>query len=325
MREYSKVSPQFWTGDTGMKLRDLGESAQFLALYLITGPNAGVLGLYNLPLPLLCHHTGISKDRAISLLDKLSSIGFAFYDRKREEVWVPEMAHYQIAASIELKDKRHAWVVKEISNLRKFRWACELYAKYKTAYNLPEIELGSPFEGASMPHRCHKHELEQEQEQEQEQKHAEPGKPARVVELQSDIVDPLPDSTSADTYPAKATRDKARKKPTPVNTPRPPDALFDAVASVTGSDPKVSGAHIGRVVKLLKAAEPPYTPEEVRKWQEDVLAEGWLTTLPGLGLLEKTIGRVRQPKMTVGPPKKPASILERMEALQRQREGGLAS
>lgn len=70
-------------------------------------------------------------------------------------------------------------------------------------------------------------------------------------------------------------------------------ALFDAVAEVTGSDVKASGGHIAKVVKALLSAEPPYTPEEVHRWAELLEGEGWLKGYPSLGLLEKSIGKVR--------------------------------
>lgn len=83
----------------------------------------------------------------------------------------------------------------------------------------------------------------------------------------------------------------ADKPPTP--KPRKPDPLFDAIAEVTASDPKASGSHIGRVKKMLLAAEPPYTPEEVRKWFDLIREEGWLDGYPSLGYLEQSIGKVR--------------------------------
>lgn len=86
--------------------------------------------------------------------------------------------------------------------------------------------------------------------------------------------------------PAKAKPDK------PVS--RKPDELFDAVAEVTASDPKVSGSHIGRVCKALRSADPPYTPAEVRRFA--AIAPGnfaWHKGQLTLGMIEKYIGIVR--------------------------------
>ncbi len=75
---------------------------------------------------------------------------------------------------------------------------------------------------------------------------------------------------------------------------RPRDDLFDAVASVTASDPVVSGSHIGRLCKLLRKADPAYTPDEVRAWAELVQSLAWWEGgSPSLGFMEKDIGRIR--------------------------------
>jgi hypothetical protein len=73
--------------------------------------------------------------------------------------------------------------------------------------------------------------------------------------------------------------------------------LFDAIVALTASDPSVTGSHIGRIRKLLLAAEPPYTPAEVARlgdpaWQSANMpwVEGRRVTL---GEVEKYIGLVR--------------------------------
>jgi hypothetical protein len=72
------------------------------------------------------------------------------------------------------------------------------------------------------------------------------------------------------------------------------DELFDAVAEVTASDPKASGSFVGRVCKALRSADPPYTPEEVRRFAANVQRESWWQGgPPSLGYIEKNIGRVR--------------------------------
>ena len=64
MREYSKITPQFWLGSTGKKLRGHTE-AQIVATYLLTSPHANMLGLYYLPKMFISHETGLpSKPRA---------------------------------------------------------------------------------------------------------------------------------------------------------------------------------------------------------------------------------------------------------------------
>ena len=77
MRDYAKVAPQFWIGETGRELRTMGPETQVLALYLITSPHANMLGLYYLPLPLMAHETGLSAQGTLKALARLSEAGFA--------------------------------------------------------------------------------------------------------------------------------------------------------------------------------------------------------------------------------------------------------
>jgi hypothetical protein len=178
MRDYSKVSPLFWTGDTGRALRKSGRDAQVVALYLLTGPNANMIGLYELPLPLLAHHTGMTFEGASKGLRRASEGGFCHYDEASETVWIPEMARFQIGETIAVKDNRHKAIVKEWLTYKKSPYFLAFHARYATCFDLPDA---SPFEGASKglskPLRSQEQEQEQEQEQKQEQKKdsSEPG------------------------------------------------------------------------------------------------------------------------------------------------------
>ena len=49
MRNYATISPQFWLGDTGRKLRKSGPESMVVALYMMTSPHSNMLGLYYLP------------------------------------------------------------------------------------------------------------------------------------------------------------------------------------------------------------------------------------------------------------------------------------
>lgn len=107
-------------------------------------------------------------------------------------------------------------------------------------------------------------------------------------------------SSSAPGEPAK--KKPARSPP----KPRERNALFDALAEITGSDPHVTGSHVGRVRALLANADPPYTPEEVRDFGQRfpelcdwAAKEG--RTRPTLGEVEKYIGRLRNPEYRTAP------------------------
>jgi hypothetical protein len=172
VREYGKVAPQFWTGKTGRQIRELGADAQRVALYLLTGPSAHMIGLYHLALPLVAHHVGIPLKGASKALASLERVGFAQYDPDAEHVWVPEMARFQIAESLKAKDNRSAGIVNDLLAIRSSRFLGAFVAKYREAFALdgaprwPELERA--LEGASQPLRSKEQEQEKEKEQEQE-------------------------------------------------------------------------------------------------------------------------------------------------------------
>lgn len=173
MRDYSKVSPRFWTGETGRQIRTLGRDAQVIAFYVFTSPSANMLGLYYLALPTLCHETGSSLEGARKALRSLSEVGFAHYDEGSEHIFVPNMAREQIGERLKAKDNRHVAVLKELEQLRKIPFFNDFLDKYREAFELhcvePSKPLRSPFEVPSKPLRSQEQEQEQEQEQKQEQ------------------------------------------------------------------------------------------------------------------------------------------------------------
>ena len=63
MRDYSRVSPRFWTGKTGRAIRRSDcDAALVVALYLMTAPTSNMIGLYYLPLITIAHETGCTQD-----------------------------------------------------------------------------------------------------------------------------------------------------------------------------------------------------------------------------------------------------------------------
>jgi len=175
MRDYAKVSPSFWTGETGKKIRALDScECQLIALYLMTSPHSNMLGLYYIPLPLIAHETGRPIEGVSKALRSLNQVGFSTYDQESEWVWVPEMAKYQIGESLKAGDKKVKGIAKKYHALPKNPFLYEFYQRYKDAYHLTEPrgkpqnpkKSTSPIEAPSKPHRSQ----EQEQEQEQDKK-----------------------------------------------------------------------------------------------------------------------------------------------------------
>jgi len=152
MRDYAKVAPTFWTGETGKKIRMLGRDAQVVALYLITCPGSNWIGLYYLPLPTLCHEVGISREAALGILRKFAEIDFAYYDPDREQAWVPGTAKFQIAEQLKPTDKRILGIVKDLKAHSETTFGADFYRRYKKAFCLPEMKvLASPLDGPPKP------------------------------------------------------------------------------------------------------------------------------------------------------------------------------
>lgn len=162
MRRYAKISPQFWIGDTGRKLRDAGHETLLVALYLLSNPHANMLGLYYIPTSFIAHETGLTPEGASEGLRRAIDTGFCAYDELSETVFVHEMARYQIAVQLVPTDKQCAGIQREYDGLPDNPFLTDFYEKYAKAFHLTmRRENRRPSNGASKSHRC------QEQEQEQ--------------------------------------------------------------------------------------------------------------------------------------------------------------
>lgn len=147
MRDYAKVSPQFWIGITGKRLRSAGMEAQIVAMYLVTCPHANMLGLYYLPKLYLEHETGLPSEGASKGLARAIEAGFCHYDEVSEMVWVPEMASYQIGEALTPADKRCLGIQKEYDALPENPFLQGFYERYGAAFNMTSGR------GKAKPHR----------------------------------------------------------------------------------------------------------------------------------------------------------------------------
>lgn len=163
MRDYAKILPTFWTGDTGKSIRAIGVDAQLLALYLLTNPHTNMFGLYYLPIPLMTHETGLSVRKIISILGQLQAIGWCRYEPTTEFIWVIEMAGYQIGDmnpdDNRMKGLRRAWQA-----LTPNPFLGLFHEKYGMRWGL-NIRASIALKGGVLSPQI----IEQEQEQEQDQ------------------------------------------------------------------------------------------------------------------------------------------------------------
>lgn len=182
MREYSRVSPQFWIGATGKRLRAAGVEAQLVAAYLVTSPHANMLGLYYLPRMYIAHETGLGEKGASKGLARAIETGFCSYDDATDTVWVHEMASYQIGEALSVTDKRCVGIQREYDALQENPFLPAFFDRYATAFHMTRArgkppKPPTPSEGPSEPHRSQEqaqaHAQAQAQEQEQAQEHAQ--------------------------------------------------------------------------------------------------------------------------------------------------------
>lgn len=194
MRDYGKVSPRFWIGETGRKLRKMPD-AQRIAMYLMTAPMAEMTGVFYCPIATIlndvgapCEELHIESEGASErlarvredpskghqrgvegvkrALEALKELDFCFYDFESEFVFVKEMARCQIAEKLKPSDNQVKGIRKLVENMPK-----PMRARFIERYN-KDFSLGfdegieekpaSPLEAPSEPLRS------QEQEQEQE-------------------------------------------------------------------------------------------------------------------------------------------------------------
>ena len=162
MRDFSKVSGNFWTGGTGREIRgDL--QTQVVAMYLMTTNHSNMIGVYHCPILYIAHETGSPLEGATKGLARLIEGGFCTYDQDSETVWVHEMAKFQIGGPLAEKDLRVKGIQKIFDALPDNAIKSMFYERYKTEYRLkyepktppktqaPSKPLASPLQAPTKP------------------------------------------------------------------------------------------------------------------------------------------------------------------------------
>jgi hypothetical protein len=147
MRDYGKVSPQFWTGKTGKALRGHQE-AQIVAMYLMTAPLSTMIGVYQIPKLFIAHETGLTMEGACKGLARCIDTGFCVYDEETETVFVVEMAAHQVGEVLKAGDLRAKGIFKQYAAIAETEIGRAFFDRYGDDYSLPTKALVSPFEGA---------------------------------------------------------------------------------------------------------------------------------------------------------------------------------
>jgi len=147
MRDHSKASSGFWTGETGKALRG-DQPAQVMAHYLFTCPASNMIGMYYLSLPQMCHETGLTKPAALKALARCRALNFAAWDPATEYTFVYEMAKWQIGPTCSPKDNRHRGVINLLEKLTKCPFYNDFLRRYRDDYALDLEEIERASEGA---------------------------------------------------------------------------------------------------------------------------------------------------------------------------------
>ena len=157
MRKYSSITPKFWIGKTGRKLRgDI--SAKLVAAYLLSCPNNDMTGVFYCPLCQISAETGLPLEApSVPLpspfqgplkgireaLETLQREDFAIYDYESEYVFVKKMALFQIAQELKPTDKRVTGIKTAIESMpENFKY---LFIKeYNECFNLGFKDIPAP-------------------------------------------------------------------------------------------------------------------------------------------------------------------------------------
>jgi len=151
VRDYSKVSAQFWTGKTGKALRG-DMQAQIIAMYLMTSPHSNMIGVFTCPILYMAHETGSPMEGATKGLQTLCEGGFCTYDDDSETVWVHEMAKFQVDDELKPGDKRVAGIRKQYDAMPEGRIKDGFFEKYQGAFHLVNAKpLASPLQAPTKP------------------------------------------------------------------------------------------------------------------------------------------------------------------------------
>lgn len=160
MRDYAKVSPNFWTGKTGRALKAAGPETLVVALYLMTCQHANMIGLFYLDPTYVAVDTGLGLEGASKGLQRACEADFCAFDEETQIVWVKEMAAYQIGDQLDEKDNRCKGVQREYDSVPENPFLTEFYERYAQRFHMSNCRgkqakktkaLGSPSKAPTKP------------------------------------------------------------------------------------------------------------------------------------------------------------------------------
>jgi len=241
---FRKVYPLIWHDE---RFQELAAEEKLVALYVLTCPQSNRIGLFRFSVAEAAECLGMVPETFAKRFERVVSVLNWGFDKRRKVVFIPTWWKYNTPDNPNTLKGNLADLDEVPQGELTQQFAANL------AYLNPNLHETFRERLANVTETMPKPSLNQEQEQEQEQEIYSPDKPARE---------------SAPEKPRK-------KRPAKERKPREADPLFDAVAEVASSDPKVNGAHVAKVANLLRQADPPFTPDEVRRLPGILRKQTW--------------------------------------------------
>ena len=216
MRDYGIVSPRFWIGETGRKLRSM-PYAQRVAMYLLTAPASEMTGVYYCPVATILNDVGLPSESlardhegalkaVIEALKALQSLDFCEFDFDSEYVFVKEMARWQIAEKLYPTDTRVKGIIKTVESMPE-PMRSRFIARYNDDFSLGfEVEKQQKNEAPSEPLRSQEQEQEQDINKDVSDETSSSDSPALTLDGESDgpkRAPSVPLQKIVDTYNAK--------------------------------------------------------------------------------------------------------------------------
>lgn len=216
MRDYGIVSPRFWIGETGRKLRSM-PYAQRVAMYLLTAPASEMTGVYYCPVATILNDVGLPSESlardhegalkaVIEALKALQSLDFCEFDFDSEYVFVKEMARWQIAEKLKPTDNRVKGIIKTVESMPEPMRA-RFIARYNDDFSLGfEVEKQQKNEAPSEPLRSQEQEQEQDINKDVSDETSSSDSPALTLDGESDApkrATSVPLQKIVDTYNSK--------------------------------------------------------------------------------------------------------------------------
>jgi hypothetical protein len=143
MREFGRFPTLVWIGAVALALRGK-HAAIALFAYLNSCPAANLIGLNFVPLVTMAHDLGTTPAKVKTALAALRTVGLVEYDSRADLVFMPGAAALHIGAELKPTDKRHAYVVRELTQIGDHEFRRAWLERYGVAFN-----LGGRFEGPS--------------------------------------------------------------------------------------------------------------------------------------------------------------------------------